>query len=107
MTAEVLEQTEYGIRRDEGDGDVEGIAVRERIADFIMHGEVAWAVRNQRWLIAFGGVLPGFDPDTKIKLLQRMKDKIDIVICIYAGDIEQKIVLGAHGPRALHIIVVG
>ena len=35
-------------------------------------------------------VLPGFDPDTKIKLLQRMKDKIDIVICIYAGDIEQK-----------------
>lgn len=61
MTAEVLEQTEYGIRRDEGDGDVEGIAVRERIADFIMHGEVAWAVRNQRWLIDFGGVLPGFD----------------------------------------------
>ena len=35
-------------------------------------------------------VLPGFDPDTKIKLLQRMKDKIDIVICIYAGDIEKK-----------------
>ena len=34
-------------------------------------------------------VLPGFDPDTKIKLLQRLKDKIDIVICIYAGDIEQ------------------
>ena len=55
MTAEVLEQTEYGIRRDEGDGDVEGIA------DFIMHGEVTWAVRNQRWLIDFGGVLPGFD----------------------------------------------
>ena len=35
-------------------------------------------------------VLPGFDPDTKIKLLQRMKDKIDIVICIYSGDIEQR-----------------
>ena len=59
MTAEVLEQTEYGIRRDEGDGDVEGIAVRERIADFIMHGEAAWTVRDQRWLIAFGGVLRG------------------------------------------------
>ncbi len=35
-------------------------------------------------------VLPGFDPNTKIKLLQRMKDKIDIVICIYSGDIEQR-----------------
>ena len=35
-------------------------------------------------------VLPGFDPDTKIKLLRRMKEKIDIIICIYAGDIEQK-----------------
>ena len=35
-------------------------------------------------------VLPGFDPDAKIKLLQRLKDKIDIVICIYAGAIEEK-----------------
>ena len=35
-------------------------------------------------------VLPGFDPNVKIKLLQRLKDKIDIVICIYAGDIERK-----------------
>ena len=24
-----------------------------------------------------------------------------------SGDVEQKIILGAHGPRALHIIVVG
>ena len=24
-----------------------------------------------------------------------------------SGDVEQKIVLGAHGPRALHLIVVG
>ncbi len=35
-------------------------------------------------------VLPGFDPDAKIKLLQRLKDKVDIVICIYAGAIEEK-----------------
>ncbi|MDD3885352.1 MAG: DUF1846 domain-containing protein [Victivallaceae bacterium] len=35
-------------------------------------------------------ILPGFDPNAKIKLLQLMKDKVDIVICIYAGDIEQK-----------------
>ena len=24
-----------------------------------------------------------------------------------SGDIEQKLLLGAHGPRALHLIVVG
>jgi len=35
-------------------------------------------------------VLPGYDPNVKLKLLQRLKDKIDIVICIYAGDIERK-----------------
>lgn len=35
-------------------------------------------------------VLPGFDPDAKIKLLQRLKDKVDIVICIHAGAIEEK-----------------
>lgn len=35
-------------------------------------------------------VLPGFDPNVKLKLLQRLKDKIDIVICIYSGDIERK-----------------
>ncbi len=35
-------------------------------------------------------VLPGFDPDIKIKLLQKLSDKIDIVICIFAGAIEQK-----------------
>lgn len=35
-------------------------------------------------------ILPGFDPNAKIKLLQKLKDKVDIVICIYAGDIEQK-----------------
>ena len=35
-------------------------------------------------------VLPGFDPNVKIKLLQRLQDKLDIVICIYAGDIERK-----------------
>mgnify|MGYP003309849842 CR=1 FL=1 len=35
-------------------------------------------------------VLPGFDPDAKIKLLQRLKDKVEIVICIYSGAIEEK-----------------
>lgn len=32
-------------------------------------------------------VLPGFDENAKIKLLQKMKDKAEIIICIYAGDI--------------------
>lgn len=32
-------------------------------------------------------VLPGFDEDAKIKLLQRMGDQAEIIICIYAGDI--------------------
>ncbi len=32
-------------------------------------------------------VLPGFDENAKIKLLQKMSDKAEIVICIYAGDI--------------------
>ncbi|HAJ95810.1 MAG TPA: hypothetical protein DCP02_06215, partial [Actinobacteria bacterium] len=33
-------------------------------------------------------VLPGYDPNVKIRLLQSLKDKIDIILCIYAGDIE-------------------
>lgn len=32
-------------------------------------------------------VLPGFDEDSKIKLLQKMGDQAEIIICIYAGDI--------------------
>jgi uncharacterized protein (UPF0371 family) len=35
-------------------------------------------------------VLPGFDPNVKMKLLQKLKDKADIILCIYAGDIEKK-----------------
>lgn len=35
-------------------------------------------------------ILPGFDPNVKMRLLQRLKDKADIVLCIYAGDIERK-----------------
>ncbi|MCL2156122.1 MAG: DUF1846 domain-containing protein [Leptospirales bacterium] len=35
-------------------------------------------------------VLPGFDPNVKMKLLARMKDFIEIIICINAMDIERK-----------------
>lgn len=35
-------------------------------------------------------VLPGFDSNVKMRVFQAFKDKIDVVICIYAGDIEKK-----------------
>ncbi|MBU0468801.1 MAG: DUF1846 domain-containing protein [Candidatus Omnitrophica bacterium] len=35
-------------------------------------------------------VLPGFDPNVKMRLLKQLKDKSDIILCIYAGDIERK-----------------
>jgi len=35
-------------------------------------------------------VLPGFDPNVKMRLLQKLKDQADVLLCIYAGDIERK-----------------
>lgn len=35
-------------------------------------------------------VLPDFRPNVKMRLLQQIKDKIDVIICIYAGDIDRK-----------------
>lgn len=35
-------------------------------------------------------VLPGFDPNVKMRLLQKLKDDADILLCIYAGDIERR-----------------
>ncbi len=55
---------------------------------------------GDRLYLEFGGklisdhhaarVLPGFDPQAKIRLLHGMRDVTDIVMCIYAGDIERK-----------------
>jgi uncharacterized protein (UPF0371 family) len=42
-------------------------------------------------------VLPGYDHNVKIRLLQLLKDKIDIVLCIYATDIERGRVRGDFG----------
>ena len=52
---------------------------------------------SERLYLEFGGklvqdkhamrVLPGFDENAKIKLLQRLKDQAEIIMCIYAGDI--------------------
>ncbi|RKY42584.1 MAG: hypothetical protein DRP85_02295 [Candidatus Makaraimicrobium thalassicum] len=35
-------------------------------------------------------VLPGFDPNVKMLLLRQLMDKADILLCIYAGDIERR-----------------
>lgn len=42
-------------------------------------------------------VLPGFDEDAKIKLLHKLKDKTEIIICVYAGDIERNKIRGDFG----------
>ncbi len=42
-------------------------------------------------------VLPGYDFNVKIRLLQSLKDKVDIVLSIYAGDIEKGRVRGDFG----------
>lgn len=52
---------------------------------------------SERLYLEFGGklvhdkhamrVLPGFDENAKIKLLHRVKDQAEIIICIYSGDI--------------------
>ena len=42
-------------------------------------------------------VLPGYDANVKIRLLQLLKDKLDIVLCIYASDIEKGRVRGDFG----------
>jgi uncharacterized protein (UPF0371 family) len=55
---------------------------------------------NHKLYLEFGGkilfdyhaarVLPGFDPNVKMRLLQMLRDKIDVVLCIHAGAIERK-----------------
>ncbi|MBW1691702.1 MAG: DUF1846 domain-containing protein [Deltaproteobacteria bacterium] len=55
---------------------------------------------NNKLYLEFGGkllydyhasrVLPGYDPNVKMRLLQQLKDSADLLLCIYAGDIERK-----------------
>ncbi|HSV91619.1 MAG TPA: DUF1846 domain-containing protein [Desulfobacterales bacterium] len=55
---------------------------------------------NNKLYLEFGGkllydyhaarVLPGYDPNVKMRLLSELRDKADILLCIYAGDIERK-----------------
>ncbi len=64
-------------------------AILERVSKF-----------DDKLYLEFGGkiifdyhasrVLPGFDPNVKMRLFQKLKDKADIILCIYAGDIERR-----------------
>lgn len=55
---------------------------------------------NHKLYIEFGGkilydyhaarVLPGLDPNVKMRLLQKLRDKIDVILCIDSGAIERK-----------------
>lgn len=42
-------------------------------------------------------VLPGYDPNVKIRLLERLRDRAEIILCIYAGDIEKRKIRGDFG----------
>ena len=65
------------------------VAILERVGKF-----------DNKLYLEFGGklifdyhasrVLPGFHPNVKMDLLQKLKDRADIILCIYAGDIERK-----------------
>ena len=64
-------------------------AILERVAQF-----------DHKLYLEFGGkllydyhasrVLPGFDPNVKMRLLRELRDQADILLCIYAGDIERR-----------------
>jgi uncharacterized protein (UPF0371 family) len=64
-------------------------------------GEILERVnRFSKLYLEFGGkllfdyhaarVLPGYDPNVKMRLIRELKDKTDVLLCIYAGDIERK-----------------
>lgn len=64
-------------------------AIKERVTRF-----------SDKLYLEFGGkllfdfhasrVLPGFDPNVKMRLLQGLADKAEVILCIFAGDIEKK-----------------
>ncbi|MCX7886729.1 MAG: DUF1846 domain-containing protein, partial [Verrucomicrobiae bacterium] len=55
---------------------------------------------NNKLYLEFGGkiifdlhaarVLPGFDPNVKMRLLHQLRDQVEILLCIYSGDIETR-----------------
>lgn len=55
---------------------------------------------NSKLYLEFGGkllfdyhaarVLPGFNPNVKMQLLHKLRDRAEVVLCIFAGDIEKR-----------------
>ncbi|MHB1193614.1 MAG: DUF1846 domain-containing protein [Longimicrobiales bacterium] len=64
-------------------------AIEERVGRFKdklyleFGGKLVWDYHAAR-------VLPGIDPNVKLRLLQNLGDRAEVVLCIYAGDIEKK-----------------
>ncbi|QRN85883.1 DUF1846 domain-containing protein [Clostridia bacterium] len=75
--------------------DEQSAAILERVNDY------------DKLYLEFGGkllfdlhakrVLPGFDENAKIKLLEKLRDKLEIIIAVYAGDIERNKIRGDFG----------
>ena len=42
-------------------------------------------------------VLPGYNENTKIKLLQKLRDDLEVIICVYSGHIENNKLIGDSG----------
>ena len=65
------------------------------------------ANKTEKLYLEFGGkllwdyhasrVLPGYNPNVKMNLLSRLKDRAEIIICIHAGDIERRKIRGDFG----------
>jgi uncharacterized protein (UPF0371 family) len=64
-------------------------AIHERVA---LYGDKLYLEFGGKLLFDYHAarVLPGFDPNVKMRLLQGLRDQADVVLCIYAGDIERK-----------------
>ena len=50
-------------------------------------------------------VLPGFDENAKIKLMHHLKDSLEVIICVYAGDIERNKIRGERGGANVKLCI--
>ena len=71
-------------------------AILERVRQF-----------DRKLYLEFGGklcfdyhaarILPGYDPTVKMRLLNRLKDKIEIIFCVHDQDVERGRIRGDFG----------